>query len=269
MKKRRRLTARQATSSLRGMARRPLVLTLVVVAAGVALAGAALRGTAPAETAGPPSPVPAQRAPADTAALSPFARAKAERLLRDRLPCLGCHTLDGEGGKIGPDLSAVGARRSTEYIRAVVQDPQGTVLGTPMPRVLVPPSTLDLVVAYLASRRDAAAAAPAAVPADSRAGLYATYCAACHGADGNGDGPNASYLPVPPTRHADSASMARRSDAALYDAIAAGGYVMNRSHRMPPFGATLTPAEIRALVRQLRALCRCEGPEWSRDGASR
>jgi hypothetical protein len=40
--------------------------------------------------------------------------------------------------------------------------------------------------------------------------------------------------------------------------------VMNRSPRMPPFGGSLTSGEIRALVRHIRTLCRCEGPAWSR-----
>jgi mono/diheme cytochrome c family protein len=58
--------------------------------------------------------------------------------------------------------------------------------------------------------------------------------------------------------------MSRRSDDALYDAIAAGGRIMGRSPRMPPFGETLSPREIRALVAHLRELCACAGPEWSR-----
>jgi mono/diheme cytochrome c family protein len=59
--------------------------------------------------------------------------------------------------------------------------------------------------------------------------------------------------------------MSTRSDDALFDAISAGGYVMNRSNRMPPFGQTLTREQIWGLVRQLRVLCGCEGPAWSRD----
>jgi mono/diheme cytochrome c family protein len=59
--------------------------------------------------------------------------------------------------------------------------------------------------------------------------------------------------------------MSARPDDSLFDTIAAGGAVMNRSPRMPAFGATLTPAEIRALVRHIRSLCRCEGPAWSRN----
>ncbi len=44
--------------------------------------------------------------------LSAFAKQKAERLLKEQLPCLGCHRLHGDGGTIGPDLSTVRERRS-------------------------------------------------------------------------------------------------------------------------------------------------------------
>ena len=96
-------------------------------------------------------------------------------------------------------------------------------------------------------------AAPTA-PIDG-AVLYAKWCAACHGATGRGDGPNAPNLPVKPAAHASKEAMAARPDDSLFDTIAAGGAVMNRSPRMPAFGATLSPAEIRALVRHIRALC--------------
>jgi mono/diheme cytochrome c family protein len=96
------------------------------------------------------------------------------------------------------------------------------------------------------------------------AAVYARRCAPCHGARGGGDGPNARFLPVRPTAHADSALMSARSDDELFDTIFAGGYVMNRSNRMPPFGETLSRAEIWALVRYVRTLCRCQQPAWAR-----
>jgi hypothetical protein len=71
---------------------------------------------------------------------------------------------------------------------------------------------------------------------------------------------------VPPAIHASAERMSRRSDDLLFDMIAAGGFIMNGSNRMPAFGATLRPDEIRALVARIRALCGCEGPAWSRDG---
>lgn len=208
--------------------------------------------------------------------LSAFERAKAELLLRERLPCLGCHELDGEGGKIGPELSSVGAVRSSEYVYRIVSDPQSVVPGTPMPRVPMPPRTLELIVNYLAGRAPPdTASAPAvspprvqrgsAIPDEPRA-LYARFCAPCHGAIGEGDGPNAQHLPVRPTAHADSTYMSTRPDAALFDAIFSGGLIMGRSNRMPPFGRTLDREAIDGLVRLMREFCGCRGPAWSRDG---
>jgi mono/diheme cytochrome c family protein len=202
--------------------------------------------------------------------LSAFQQAKAEALLRDRLPCLGCHELGGEGGRLAPSLSGPWA---PDHVYNMILDPQRTVPGTIMPRVPMPRATLELLVNYLVQRaasprRTPLATAPArdpTRPADAAA-LYARRCAACHGRGGGGDGVNARYLPVRPTAHADSLYMSRRPDDALFDAIYGGGFIMNRSNRMPPFGDTLTRAQIWDLVRYLRTLCRCEGPAWSRDG---
>ncbi|HVT38638.1 MAG TPA: hypothetical protein VHE78_06330, partial [Gemmatimonadaceae bacterium] len=56
--------------------------------------------------------------------LSAFDEAKARSLLRTQLPCLGCHELDGDGGRSAPALTSVGSRRPAAYIRAMIEDPQ-------------------------------------------------------------------------------------------------------------------------------------------------
>lgn len=206
---------------------------------------------------------------AESQSLSAFSRAKAEALLKDQLPCLGCHRLNGEGGTIGPDLSTVRERRSAAYIAAMIADPQRQRPGVAMPKTRMPEATRDLVTRYLAglpgSATDAAVAgAPPAAAATTGEALYARWCAACHGPAGKGDGPNAANLPVKPAAHASKDAMSARPDDSLFDTIASGGAVMNRSPRMPAFGATLTPAEIRLLVRHIRTLCQCEGPAWGR-----
>ena len=198
--------------------------------------------------------------------LTAFSKQKAERLLKDQLPCLGCHKLNGDGGTIGPDLTTVGQRRSPAYIASMIADPQRVVPGSVMPRIRLPASTQQLITRYLGGtarfevggqRSDTTARPPSADPGPV---LYAKWCAACHGATGKGDGPNAANLPVRPAAHASRDAMSLRPDDSLFDTIASGGAVMNRSPRMPPFGGTLTSPEIRALVRHIRTLCRCEGP---------
>jgi mono/diheme cytochrome c family protein len=215
---------------------------------------------------------PRDRSPAPTRPLSPFAMQKAASLIKNRLPCLGCHELDGEGGQIGPSLGNLSKRRLPEYVYQMIQDPQHVVPGTVMPRVPMSQSTLELVASYLVQRPAteppagrALVGTPFRDTSNAPAAVYGRFCGNCHGARGGGDGPNAHFLPVPPTVHSDSAHMATRSDDELFDTIYAGGYVMNRSNRMPPFGGTLSREQIHGLVTYLRTLCRCQGPVWSRN----
>jgi mono/diheme cytochrome c family protein len=203
-------------------------------------------------------------------AVSRFAEAKAVALLRGQLPCLGCHELNGDGGRSAPSLSTVAARRNAAYIRAIVQDPQSVVPGAGMPRTPMPAATRETIIRYLA--RDAApgpAPTPQALAKYGRdlpaSGLYNRWCASCHGHNGSGDGPNAAHLPVKPAVHSDPEKMGSLSDDTMFDAIAGGGIVMGKSARMPAFGETLTPAEIRTLVAYIREKCSCSGPLWSRD----
>ena len=143
-----------------------------------------------------------------------------------------------------------------------------------MPRTMMTPELRALVVAALARTsaehvppiRSAPPPRSASDTLADGAKLYSRYCAACHGTGGGGDGFNASALPVRPAVHRDARMMSARTDDRLFDAIYGGGYPLGRSATMPGFGATLTRGEIWALVRHLRALCRCQPPTWSTDG---
>ncbi|HET7566087.1 MAG TPA: c-type cytochrome [Gemmatimonadaceae bacterium] len=212
--------------------------------------------------------------------LSVFARHEVESLLREKLPCLGCHQLGDEGGRIGPDLSNVRDRLRPAYIHAMITDPRHTTPGTIMPKTPMPSRTIELVAAYLITRAPTPSAPaylslvdnpprPPSRPADNErtaTALYRHICANCHGASGDGDGWNARYLPVRPTAHASAAYMSTRPDGTIYDGIAAGGLILGRSNRMPAFGEMLSRTEIHSLVAYIRTLCDCQGPAWSRDG---
>jgi mono/diheme cytochrome c family protein len=75
--------------------------------------------------------------------------------------CLRCHTLDGRGGKSGPDLSVIGTHSRSELLGSLV-DPGAqiapgyeTTSMPPMGELLTPRELRDLVE-YLATRRDVA-----------------------------------------------------------------------------------------------------------------
>jgi mono/diheme cytochrome c family protein len=79
------------------------------------------------------------------------------RELAEQHSCLGCHRIEDEGGEVGPDLTAVAAKRTAEEIVAKVRDP--TLWTTPnfeagiMPADLaknIPEGELHEIVAYLA-----------------------------------------------------------------------------------------------------------------------
>lgn len=48
---------------------------------------------------------------------------RGEEIYRTKGDCIECHTLSGNGGAFGPDLTGVGARRSTQHLRESIVDP--------------------------------------------------------------------------------------------------------------------------------------------------
>jgi len=207
--------------------------------------------------------------------LSAFSMNKAQTLLKEKLSCLGCHQLGNEGGRIGPNLSSLKNRLQPDFVYQFIQNPAAHQPETVMPKILMPPKTLDLIANYLSQQEIPATATtylslvdyPIHAPHGQSAeeSLYLKYCAACHGASGDGKGYNAKFLPKTPINHADKTYMSQRPDDTLYDGIYAGGYILSKHHFMPPWGQTLSNDEIRKLVAYMRKLCGCEGPLWARD----
>ena len=72
------------------------------------------------------------------------------------------------------------------------------------------------------------------------------------------------YLPKPTVTNAEH--MSKRPDDTLYDVLHVGGFLLDKSHRMPPWGGTLSSDDLWALVRHIRTLCNCSEPTWAGDG---
>ena len=120
-----------------------------------------------------------------------------------------------------------------------------------------------LLGAAACSRKPAAPAAPAAAPAPAMSyelrlgkGVYQRYCQTCHGETAAGDGFNAFNLDPRPRDLSDPALQAKKTDAELVDAIRRGGSGVGLSALMPPWGRTLSEAQIRDVILYLRSLRR-------------
>ena len=131
----------------------------------------------------------------------------------------------------------------------------------PAPRAPMPPSQPEPPAPPPAP--EPAPAPPATPePGDATSGgdiaageaLYATYCASCHGARGEGDGPVATSLDPAPAKHSDAAYMDTLSDEHLFAVIKSGGPAVGKSPLMVPWGGTLSDEQIRDVVAFTRSL---------------
>lgn len=169
--------------------------------------------------------------------------------------CSGCHGSGGRGD--GPaaaffirtprDLTNRDwmASRSDEQLRGVVRY---GVLGSPMPG-FVDELRDDQITAVVVFLRALSGTGPGKNAADGAgASLYAQNCAACHGAEGDGDGPGANQLAPRPRDFRNPSWIAAQTDERLAAAILGG----RPGSDMPPFRALLTSAEIAAVAQYVR-----------------
>lgn len=63
--------------------------------------------------------------------------------------CKTCHRIGGRGGRLGPDLTGVGARLKHDYIYRFIRDPRLFVPGTPMKDFELSDEEVEAVVHYL------------------------------------------------------------------------------------------------------------------------
>jgi mono/diheme cytochrome c family protein len=82
-------------------------------------------------------------------------------------------------------------------------------------------------------------------PDDKSAATYKQKCVACHGADGKGETPTGKALKVHSFASPETAKMSDDELAAI---------ITNGKEKMPKYGASLKPDEIKALVAYIRTL---------------
>jgi mono/diheme cytochrome c family protein len=84
--------------------------------------------------------------------------------------------------------------------------------------------------------------------------IYLTYCAACHGESGKGDGLAAGSMPVKPADHTNGEVMNKQSDQFLFEIVSKGGAEVQKSPMMPGWGGQLKENQIRDVIAYIRSL---------------
>jgi nitric oxide reductase subunit C len=96
-----------------------------------------------------PDLAPAAAAPVDPAAAARLAAAPGTF----KTVCVACHSVSGQGGKVGPALDDVGARFDAEKLDAWLANPSAVKPGTAMPNLgLTPAVRAELTSWLLASK---------------------------------------------------------------------------------------------------------------------
>jgi len=120
-----------------------------------------------------------------------------------KFQCVTCHTITDQGGSVGPMLNMVGLRRSEEWIREWLEDPNRVKPGTKMPKFPFTADEFELAVASLTGMKRALHTQQIVhgdgSPEEKGARLFEDYdCLACHriGKTGRFVGPDLTWIGV-------------------------------------------------------------------------
>jgi sulfur oxidation c-type cytochrome SoxX len=114
------------------------------------------------------------------------------RLLFEVKGCIGCHSVGGKGGTVGPALDHVAERRSPEWIMQHFRNPQSVSPGSVMPQFDLTEQQVRALTEFLLSLTDPNVVGfiklPSLMTPIERGKLVFKKfgCAGCHGAEGKG-----------------------------------------------------------------------------------
>jgi len=113
--------------------------------------------------------------------------------------CIGCHSVGGKGGAVGPALDNVSERRTPEWIMQHFRNPQSVSPGSVMPQFELTEQQVRALTEFLLSLSDPNVIGFLRVPSmmtpvERGKAVFRKYgCAGCHGKEGQGgiSNPNA------------------------------------------------------------------------------
>ncbi|MFH1169140.1 MAG: cytochrome b N-terminal domain-containing protein [Chloroflexota bacterium] len=155
----------------------------------------------------------------------------------DEINCAYCHSINGVGGAIGPDLSSVASQLTKEQITTYLLNPDSMVPNTLHPKLQFTTDELNALVAYLETL-----GAPVSYSAQAPI-LFDRDCAPCHIINGKGG-----------TLGPDLSTVGSRRSIEFLEAFITDPASVIAGTTMPGFKNTLTSAQIQDLAAYLSSL---------------
>jgi mono/diheme cytochrome c family protein len=180
--------------------------------------------------------------------------------------CIGCHSVGGNGGNVGPALDEVAKRRDSDWIVKHFRDPVAVTPGTVMPNFNFTEPEIQALAFFLMSLTETNLVGFMRLPAQTSPvergkAVYRKYgCGGCHGPNGEGGVPNpnaASDQQVPGLTGAADAA-----DVVLEAFITEGQTTVAQLDPtgpkppiyMPGWGERISEGELADLISYLRSL---------------
>ncbi|MFH1382900.1 MAG: c-type cytochrome [Chloroflexota bacterium] len=152
----------------------------------------------------------------------------------NQIDCAYCHSINGVGGSIGPDLTSVGGQLDKQQLETYLQNPHAMIPTSLHPKLQFTPEELQALSAYLATLG-------AQVSYTSEAPvLYDKYCSACHMLNGKGG-----------TLGPDLTNLGDRRPLTFIEAFTTDPRSVIAGTTMPAFRGTLTPEQINDIAAYL------------------
>ena len=155
----------------------------------------------------------------------------------NEINCAYCHSINGVGGAIGPDLSNIASKLTKDQITTYLQNPDLMVPNTLHPKLQFTPDELNALTAYLETLGPIIPYSPQAPQ------LFAQNCAACHSINGVGG-----------TAGPDLSREGALRSIDFLDSFITDSKSVNASSTMPAFKNILTPDQIRDIAAYLYSL---------------
>ncbi|MFQ5627822.1 MAG: c-type cytochrome [bacterium] len=121
--------------------------------------------------------------------------------------CVTCHTIGESGGTVGPILNQISNRRTEEWLRTWLTDPNTIKPNTKMPNFRFSNAEIDRIIAFLADMKRSVDGkkilAENSDPVKAGEALFNAYdCYACHriGDEGRFVGPNLTWVGIRKSR---------------------------------------------------------------------